>query len=1097
MAKLRELIIKISADSSSFQSEIARASRMGESYHRTLEQGGRKAAMASRETKRAISELNNELSSVKSTVTGVMGAMAGAFATQKLIGYADAWSQLSGRLKLASVSAEDFSRAQQELMSLSQRTGTSLAANTNLYARIAQSMRDAGYASGDVAKVTETIATSLILSGASAAEASSVTTQLSQALASGVLRGEEFNSVMENGGRLARLLASGMGTTIGGLREMAQSGQLTTDKIVPILTNTAQLRKEFEQLPQTVSMASQKVENAFMAWVGGANEASGATSSLTGALNGIAGNIDSIATVAGALVGVGLARYFGGLTTSVARATIGVASVAKGEVALAQAQVRGTQVAVARARAAEYRAQKSLAAARGTDAQAGAEKRLAAVQSSVARNVNARTVAQNNLNNVTSVGSRLLGGALGLVGGIPGLVMLGAGAWYTMYQRQEQARQSAREYAATIDQVLINLSKMTLPEASDNFGKTKESLAEQNRLVDEQRQKVDEIKSSIAGYQQMLASPGPSINGYLINHLISEENAVKSLAAAQTELSVEQSRLNELSGRAEEIQSALKSVESQRDFLIRQQTVSQNNMRQSLLMMNADQSEFNRIMSAGNQILTNRQALASVPMRIPAAVLSDKQQDFIKKSDRDKELSALTGEARVTRQAEFAADDIGLTNKPEFIDSRLKYIDNQVSAYQNQQKLSEALKAGKSAQSAYNKEQKDAERQAEQYTRKIADLSVATEVQKVRATQGEKAADLYAASHESGAKWTDEQSKAIRQSSVALAEWTQKADEAVRKQREMDDALKAMRDGARKFSDEAEQIDKNRGMGGNKRSHYDERQQIDRVYAKSDQGRSATEAYNREVDALNLKYQKIKEAQSDWTAGVTRGMEDWVTESGNYAEQTASAVQNAMGGMVNNITDMLNGNKASWRDWSIDVLKSIQKILVNAAIVNTLKSMSDSGGWIGAVGSFLGGAAANAKGGVYDSPGLSAYSNQVVSSPTYFAFAKGAGLMGEAGPEAIMPLTRSSDGSLGVRVTTDSSGSGDSQEGNSRETPAGVYMPVSIGDIHFESAGGQGSNDKVDTSGIKQQLKSEITSVINEQVQRPGTPLWNAAYGKR
>ncbi|HGN0094192.1 TPA: tape measure protein, partial [Morganella morganii] len=426
MAKLRELIIKISANSSSFQSEIARASRMGENYYRTLEQGGRKAASASRETKRAISELNNELSSIKSTVTGVMGAMAGAFATQQLISYADTWSQLSGRLKLASVSAEDFSRAQQELMSLSQRTGTSLAANTNLYARIAQSMRDAGYASGDVAKVTETIATSLKLSGASTEEASSVITQLSQALGSGVLRGEEFNAVMENGGRLAKLLADGMGTTIGGLREMSQSGKLTIDKIVPILTSTEQLRKEFEQLPQTVSGASQKIENAFMAWVGGANEASGATSTLTGALNGIAGNIDTIATVAGALVGVGLARYFGGLTTSVTKATIGVASAAKGEVALAQAQLRGTQIAVARARAAEYRAQKSLAAARGTDAQAGAEKRLAAVQASVARNINARNIAQNNLNNVTSVGSRLLGGALGLVGGIPGLVMLGA-----------------------------------------------------------------------------------------------------------------------------------------------------------------------------------------------------------------------------------------------------------------------------------------------------------------------------------------------------------------------------------------------------------------------------------------------------------------------------------------------------------------------------------------------------------------------------------------------------------------------------------------------------------------------------------------------
>ncbi|HHH3216950.1 TPA: phage tail tape measure protein, partial [Morganella morganii] len=582
--------------------------------------------------------------------------------------------------------------------------------------------------------------------------------------------------------------------------------------------------------------------------------------------------------------------------------------------------------------------------------------------------------------------------------------------------------------------------------------------------------------------------PGPSINGYLINHLISQEDAVKSLAAAQDELSVEQSRLNELSKKSEEIQSALKAVESQRDFLIRQQSAAQNNMRHSLLMVNAEHSEFNRIMSAGNQILTNRLALVNSPMRIPAAPLSEKQQDFIQKSERDKELSTLTGEARVIRQAEFAADDIGLLNKPEFADNRQKYIDNQVAAYRNQEKLSKELKAGKSAQSAFNKEQKEAERQAEQYARKIADLSVATEVQKVRATQGEKAADLYAAAHESGAKWTDEQRKAIRASSVALAEWTQKADEAVRKQREMDDALKAMRDGARKFSDEAEQIDKTRGMGGNRRSLYDERQQIDRVYAKSDQGKSATEAYNREIDALNLKYQKIKEVQSDWTSGVTRGMEDWVAEAGDYAEQTASAVQSAMGGMVNNITDMLNGNKASWRDWSIDVLKSIQKILVNAAIVNSIKSMAGAGGWIGQIGGFLsGGITANAKGGVYDSPGLSTYSNQVVSSPTLFAFAKGgapsAGLMGEAGPEAIMPLKRGPDGNLGVRVY---GGDGGGTSGFS----------VSIGDIHFEKTnGGDGSSS--DAAGIKQQLKSAVIETISDQAQRPGTPLWNAINGRR
>jgi tape measure domain-containing protein len=125
------------------------------------------------------------------------------------------------------------------------------------------------------------------LSGAST-EASSVITQLSQALGSGVLRGEEFNAIMENGGRLAKLLADGMKTTVGGLRNMAQNGELTTDKIVPLLTNVELLRKEFETLPASISGSAQKVQNSFMAWVGGANDAVGASTALAGVLDSVA-----------------------------------------------------------------------------------------------------------------------------------------------------------------------------------------------------------------------------------------------------------------------------------------------------------------------------------------------------------------------------------------------------------------------------------------------------------------------------------------------------------------------------------------------------------------------------------------------------------------------------------------------------------------------------------------------------------------------------------------------------------------------------------------------------------------------------------------
>ncbi|MCV5532723.1 phage tail tape measure protein, partial [Escherichia coli] len=112
------------------------------------------------------------------------------------------------------------------------------------------------------------------------------------------------------------------------------------------------------------------------------------------------------------------------------------------------------------------------------------------------------------------------------------------------------------------------------------------------------------------------------------------------------------------------------------------------------------------------------------------------------------------------------------------------------------------------------------------------------------------------------------------------------------------------------------------------------------------------------------------------------------------------------------------------KDWGVSVLKIIEQVMVNMMIANAASS----------IGSLFGGAASssassgtaiqsygaslqfNAKGGVYSSADLSQYSNSVVSSPTLFAFAKGAGLMGEAGPEAIMPLTRAADGSLGVRA---------------------------------------------------------------------------------
>jgi len=237
-------------------------------------------------------------------------------------------------------------------------------------------------------------------------------------------------------------------------------------------------------------------------------------------------------------------------------------------------------------------------------------------------------------------------------------------------------------------------------------------------------------------------------------------------------------------------------------------------------------------------------------------------------------------------------------------------------------------------------------------------------------------------------------------------------------------------------------------------------------------------------------YQQIDQLDADWVTGARDGLANWVDDATNYSSQAASAMQSAMSSATSNIVDMLNDNEASWKDWSVSVLKSIQTVLVNMAVANAVSSIGSlfsfgaaAGGSTpsGSYASAAAGVKLNAKGGVYESADLSKFSNSIVNSPTMFAFAKGAGLMGEAGPEAIMPLTRAADGSLGVRAL-------DSGQGQ------GGGLSVSIGDINFNSQAQQPASQGI-ASAAGRQLTDAIVRTVNDEATRPGTPLWRAING--
>ncbi|EMN3919633.1 phage tail tape measure protein [Citrobacter farmeri] len=222
-----------------------------------------------------------------------------------------------------------------------------------------------------------------------------------------------------------------------------------------------------------------------------------------------------------------------------------------------------------------------------------------------------------------------------------------------------------------------------------------------------------------------------------------------------------------------------------------------------------------------------------------------------------------------------------------------------------------------------------------------------------------------------------------------------------------------------------------------------QRQQLDRDYADKSKGMSEetynaksqmlTDALGRERAIMQQHYENLDAMNNDWLGGVEQGFRNWMDTASTYSTQMSGVVQGAMSGLIDTMADGLSGSKADWNEWSMSVLKSLQKVLLNAMIVNGIKSMQGAGIWGSLFGSANSGGSTpsgaygsassgldffkqNAKGGVYDSPSLSAYSGGVFDSPKIFAFAKGAGVFGEAGPEAIMPLARTPDGNLGVRM---------------------------------------------------------------------------------
>lgn len=1100
MATLRELIIKISANSQSFQTEIQRASRLGQDYYKTMQDGGRKASSATRETQQALAAVSSQLSETKRAATGLAGAFAGAFATGHLITLADEWNSVNARLKQASTSTEDFSNSQRALMEISQKTGTAFSDNAGLFARSSASMREFGYSSAEVLKVTEAVSTGLKLSGASTAEASSVITQLSQALAQGVLRGEEFNSVNENGDRIIRALAAGMGVARKDLKAMADQGLLTIDKVVPAITSQLQaMQGEFEAMPKTVSGSFQKVENSFMQWVGGANDAYGASATLAGGLESLADNIDTVATAAGVLTAVGVSRYFGNWTQQLKTQTEQLIAARTEEISLTAAKIEGANASLAQITADKAMLvtnQQSLVAQLEL---ATTEKQRTAIRSLLAKNsadlvkvnrseiatVNALAAANQRLNAMTSITRTAWAGVSSLFGGIPGILMLGAGAWYAWYQNQEQARQSAIQYASTLNGVVEKAKEMSEIQLRGSISDSGASIDALKDKLEDLRAKQDEAAASIAEYTKLARQLGvehDQNNGY-----------VRNAAKAQREY-------NQISRDIADTTAQLNKV-----------VESQNKLQDELAnKVSVSGAAFRKIQQdIQNAINVNDAMAASMSVTIQF------MDEMRKKS------GGVTGQPEINNSAydkfiKQQKESIALSQREGVERAKLKALqdairqgairtDNSGAVLPGQEKQIAAIQSNAATDFNLLESQKkprgktDEQKTEDVYTRlikqqkeQIALAGQNTELAKVKfqVSQGELAS------------LTEAQKKTALQNAALIDQVK------LREQLRNYEANLADSNASARAANEAQLI--GYGQGTRFRERMQEQFNIRKEFEQKNtdllrqrQADQINETVYQQELALNKRYleERLRDQEGyysasdaqrdDWMTGLSEGYANWVDEATDYSSMAADGMKQAMGGAVTTITDMLNGNVDSWKDWGVSVLKIIENVAINMALAKGVSSLGSffsfgaSSAAAASSGTAIQNAGANftfnAKGNVYDSPSLSAYSNGVFQTPQLFAFAKGAGVFGEAGPEAIMPLTRAPNGDLAVRAV-------------GMPQVSGGVPSVNFGDINIQGGSSQAASQG--TAGAAgRQLKDAITGVINEQASMPGSPLWRLIKG--
>ncbi|EMW7815389.1 tape measure protein [Acinetobacter baumannii] len=448
---------------------------------------------------------SKSMDSLSVATRALAGHMAGLLTVGSAISKMDTYTGLQNRLKLVTNNQVELNKATEDTFRIAQKTYSAWDSVLQVYQRFSDNAKTLNLTMDDTARLTETVSKAVAISGASAEAADAALVQFGQALASGTLRGEELNSVMEQTPALAKAIAKGMGITVGELRSVAAEGKITSQEIVKALRNVeSDVDALFAKTDITIGQSLTLLNNEITKFVGEAGKGSGAAQVLAGSVQTLASNLDLIAD--GALV-VGIGYITRAILMKSAAIKEGMAST----LASRQASVLNAQAEYAEATAALNAAKAHLANVRATNAETQAKfgataaaTRYAQAQAAVTAATNAQTAAQIKLNTATSIAGRLAKGAFGLIGGWAGVATLGvmglAAAYSYFNSKAEEAKQKLAEQAKVAEKADEELKKLTGNDKAKAVNDLTTAFNAQNKALEKSSRAVGSALIDIENY---------------------------------------------------------------------------------------------------------------------------------------------------------------------------------------------------------------------------------------------------------------------------------------------------------------------------------------------------------------------------------------------------------------------------------------------------------------------------------------------------------------------------------------------------------------------------------------------------------------------